>query len=187
MVLFCISLIFKPTSINDHPLLYVCFCLCSKPLHLECDVFCRFFPAGIQTDSVLSARLQIIRIYIREDGRLVIEFKTHAKFRGQFCHPLPCSRCQEKSTVYNTLCLSLILPLFFCPSGQFVLEHHTLPGHKSHLMPPDHLGGIEFDIQLLWRAQSFDSPYQLWRATSSYSRSVNGNEDCALACCCTKC
>ena len=39
--------------------------------------------AGIQTDSVLSARLQIIRIYIREDGRLVIEFKTHAKFRGQ--------------------------------------------------------------------------------------------------------
>ncbi|TMS03214.1 Extracellular matrix protein FRAS1 [Larimichthys crocea] len=90
---------------------------------------------GIQTDSVLSARLQIIRIYIREDGRLVIEFKTHAKFRGQF-----------------------------------VLEHHTLPGHKSHLMAPDHLGGIEFDIQLLWSAQTFDSPYQLWRATSSYSR-----------------
>ncbi|KAM7415601.1 hypothetical protein PAMA_017903 [Pampus argenteus] len=90
---------------------------------------------GIQTDSVLSARLQIIRIYIREDGRLVIEFKTHAKFRGQF-----------------------------------VPEHHTLPGHKSHLMAPDHLGGIEFDIQLLWSAQTFDSPYQLWRATSSYSR-----------------
>uniref|UniRef100_A0A3Q3MY85 Fraser extracellular matrix complex subunit 1 n=1 Tax=Mastacembelus armatus TaxID=205130 RepID=A0A3Q3MY85_9TELE len=90
---------------------------------------------GIQTDSVLSARLQIIRIYIREDGRLVIEFKTHAKFRGQF-----------------------------------VLEHHTLPGHKSRLMAPDHLGGIEFEMQLLWSAQTFDSPYQLWRATSSYSR-----------------
>ncbi|XP_029959982.1 extracellular matrix organizing protein FRAS1 [Salarias fasciatus] len=90
---------------------------------------------GIQTDSVLSARLQIIRIYIREDGRLVIEFKTHAKFRGQF-----------------------------------VPEHHTLPGHKSHLMAPDHLGGMEFDLQLLWSAQTFDSPYQLWRATSSYSR-----------------
>ncbi|CAN9512669.1 unnamed protein product [Ophioblennius macclurei] len=90
---------------------------------------------GIQTDSVLSAKLQIIRIYIREDGRLVIEFKTHAKFRGQF-----------------------------------VPEHHTLPGHKSHLMAPDHLGGIEFDMQLLWSAQTFDSPYQLWRATSSYSR-----------------
>lgn len=41
-----------------------------------------FTHAGIQTDSVLSARLQIIRIFIREDGRLVIEFKTHAKFRG---------------------------------------------------------------------------------------------------------
>ncbi|MEQ2309931.1 Extracellular matrix protein fras1, partial [Ameca splendens] len=90
---------------------------------------------GIQTDSVLSARLQIIRIFIREDGRLVIEFKTHAKFRGQF-----------------------------------VLDHHTLPGHKSRLMAPDHLGGIEFDMQLLWSAQTFDSPYQLWRATSSYSR-----------------
>ncbi|XP_030622204.1 extracellular matrix organizing protein FRAS1 [Chanos chanos] len=90
---------------------------------------------GIQTDSVLSARLQIIRIFIREDGRLVIEFKTHAKFRGQF-----------------------------------VPEHHTLPGHKSHLMAPDHLGGIDFDLQLVWSAQSFDSPYQLWRATSSYSR-----------------
>ncbi|XP_073717143.1 extracellular matrix organizing protein FRAS1 [Misgurnus anguillicaudatus] len=90
---------------------------------------------GIQTDSVLSARLQIIRIFIRDDGRLVIEFKTHAKFRGQF-----------------------------------VPEHHTLPGQKSHLMAPDHLGGIEFDLQLVWSAQSFDSPYQLWRATSSYSR-----------------
>lgn len=39
--------------------------------------------AGIQTDGVLSARLQIMRIYIREDGRLVIEFKTQAKFRGE--------------------------------------------------------------------------------------------------------
>ncbi|XP_069482442.1 extracellular matrix organizing protein FRAS1 [Ambystoma mexicanum] len=90
---------------------------------------------GIQTDSVLSARLQIIRIYIREDGRLVIEFKTHAKFRGQF-----------------------------------VMDHHTLPDVKSVIMAPDHLGGIEFDLQPLWNAQTFDSPYQLWRATSSYSR-----------------
>ncbi|OCT97312.1 hypothetical protein XELAEV_18009537mg [Xenopus laevis] len=90
---------------------------------------------GIQTDSVLSARLQIIRIYIREDGRLVIEFKTHAKFRGQF-----------------------------------VMEHHTLPDMKSLIMAPDHLGGIEFYLQPLWSSQTFDSPYQLWRATSSYSR-----------------
>ncbi|XP_025024783.1 extracellular matrix protein FRAS1 isoform X2 [Python bivittatus] len=90
---------------------------------------------GIQTDSVLSAKLQIIRIYIRDDGRLVIEFKTHAKFRGHF-----------------------------------VMEHHTLPNAKSFIMTPDHLGGIEFDLQLLWSGQTFDSPYQLWRATSSYSR-----------------
>ncbi|KAJ8339232.1 hypothetical protein SKAU_G00360180 [Synaphobranchus kaupii] len=90
---------------------------------------------GIQTDSVLSARLQISRIYIREDGRLVVEFKTHAKFRGQF-----------------------------------VPDHYTLPGHKSHLVAPDHLGGMNFDLQLLWSAQTFDSPAQLWKATSSYSR-----------------
>lgn len=60
--------------------------------------------------------------------------------------------------------------IHLCPIGQFVPEHHTLPGHKSHLMAPDHLGGIEFDLQLVWSAQTFDSPYQLWRATSSYSR-----------------
>lgn len=60
--------------------------------------------------------------------------------------------------------------IHLCPVGQFIPEHHTLPGHKSHLMAPDHLGGIEFDLQLVWSAQTFDSPYQLWRATSSYSR-----------------
>ena len=55
--------------------------------------------------------------------------------------------------------------------GQFVPDHHTLPGHKSQLVAPDHLGGIKFDLQLVWSGQTFDSPYQLWRATSSYSRS----------------
>ena len=52
----------------------------SPSLHV--NALCVVAYPGIQTDSVLSARLQIIRIYIREDGRLVIEFKTHAKFRG---------------------------------------------------------------------------------------------------------
>ncbi|CAJ0943996.1 unnamed protein product, partial [Ranitomeya imitator] len=54
--------------------------------------------------------------------------------------------------------------------GQFLMEHHTLPDMKSRIVAPDHLGGIEFDLQPLWSAQTFDSPYQLWRATSSYSR-----------------
>lgn len=81
--------------------------------------------------------------------------------------------CPLKSIKNTFLCL--IVLLFVFPPGQFVLEHHTLPGHKSHLMAPDHLGGIEFDIQLLWSAQTFDSPYQLWRATSSYSRSVGSS------------
>lgn len=58
-----------------------------------------FLASGIQTDSVLSARLQIIRIYIREDGRLVIEFKTHAKFRGQFT-----TTSEEKCSVCRFLC-----------------------------------------------------------------------------------
>lgn len=53
------------------------------------DVLCVLACPGIQTDSVLSARLQIIRIYIREDGRLVIEFKTHAKFRGKISMGFP--------------------------------------------------------------------------------------------------
>lgn len=130
------------------------------------DDVCFLF-AGIQTDSVLSARLQIIRIYIREDGRLVIEFKTHAKFRGEQQNTFAdAARAPWFSFSVSPTRLSVHL------AGQFVPEHHTLPGHKSHLMPPDHLGGIEFDIQLLWSSQTFDSPYQLWRATSSYSRSV---------------
>ncbi|XP_071437042.1 extracellular matrix organizing protein FRAS1-like isoform X2 [Pithys albifrons albifrons] len=81
---------------------------------------------GIQTDSVLSARLQIIWIYLRDSGHLVIEFKTQAKFRGLF-----------------------------------VMEHHSLPDVRSSLVNPEHLGGIEFDLQLLWSAQTFDWPNQL--------------------------
>ncbi|XP_071415237.1 extracellular matrix organizing protein FRAS1-like isoform X2 [Pithys albifrons albifrons] len=81
---------------------------------------------GIQTDCVLSARLQIIRIYLRDSGLLVIEFKTQAKFRGLF-----------------------------------VMEHHSLPDVRSSLVNPEHLGGIEFDLQLLWSAQTFDWPNQL--------------------------
>lgn len=38
------------------------------------------------------------------------------------------------------------------------MEHHTLPDVKSSfILTPDHLGGIEFDLQLLWSAQTFDS------------------------------
>lgn len=138
--------------------------------------------AGIQTDSVLSARLQIIRIYIREDGRLVIEFKTQAKFRGEVVpregeasvqiqtrseHP----GGRTSPSVLRGLSLCSLSPRLLVPTpGLFVMEHHSLPDVRSFLMTPDHLGGIEFDLQLLWSAQTFDSPYQLWRATSSYNR-----------------
>ena len=40
--------------------------------------------SGVQTDGVLSGRLQVLRIKINDDGKLEIEFKTQAKFRGQF-------------------------------------------------------------------------------------------------------
>ncbi|XP_013916331.1 PREDICTED: extracellular matrix protein FRAS1-like [Thamnophis sirtalis] len=104
---------------------------------------------GIQTDSVLSAKLQIIRIYIRDDGRLVIEFKTHAKFRGHF-----------------------------------VMEHHTLPNAKSFIMTPDHLGGMEFDLQLLWSGQTFDSPYQLWQyLISAFRKDYSGEYTISLIPC----
>lgn len=43
-----------------------------------------FHMLGIQTDSVLSAKLHISKIYIIDVGRLVIEFKTQTKFRGMF-------------------------------------------------------------------------------------------------------
>ena len=38
----------------------------------------------IQTDGVLSGRIQVLRIKIRDDGKLEIDFKTRAKFRGLF-------------------------------------------------------------------------------------------------------
>jgi len=75
-------------------------------------------------------------------------------------------RCAE----WGVPVLCLICHLLVLTPGLFVMEHHSLPDVKSFLMTPDHLGGIEFDLQLLWSAQTFDSPYQLWRATSSYNR-----------------
>ncbi|XP_013794564.2 extracellular matrix protein FRAS1-like [Limulus polyphemus] len=47
---------------------------------------------GLETDGILRARLQILRISVGADGRLILEFKTEAKFRGQFVmkhHTLP--------------------------------------------------------------------------------------------------
>ncbi|KFM66224.1 Extracellular matrix protein FRAS1, partial [Stegodyphus mimosarum] len=52
--------------------------------------------------------------------------------------------------------------------GCFVLEHHTLPGIKSHISAPEKLG-LQFELQLLWSEQTFDGPLQFWRATSNYN------------------
>eukprot|EP00057_Strongylocentrotus_purpuratus_P020370 XP_011674844.1 PREDICTED: extracellular matrix protein FRAS1 [Strongylocentrotus purpuratus] len=89
---------------------------------------------GLETESVLSGRLQVLRIWIGDGGNLVIDFKTTTKFRGLF-----------------------------------VVNHHTLENYKSRVVPPLELG-VAFDLELLWSEGTFDSPQQLWRATSSYNR-----------------
>lgn len=38
--------------------------------------------AGLETEGQLGGKLQIKRILIGQDGKLVIEFRTQAKFRG---------------------------------------------------------------------------------------------------------
>ncbi|XP_050394788.2 extracellular matrix organizing protein FRAS1 [Patella vulgata] len=89
--------------------------------------------SGLETEGHLGGKLQILRIQIGEDGKLVIDFKTKAKYRGLF-----------------------------------VLRHQTLKGFESYVAPPDDLG-VSFDLELLWSQATFDSPYQLWRATSNYN------------------
>ena len=48
------------------------------------------------------------------------------------------------------------------------MNHHTLPDYESRVLPPSVLG-VDFDLELLWSENTFDSPQQLWRATSSYN------------------
>ncbi|XP_071953706.1 extracellular matrix organizing protein FRAS1-like [Antedon mediterranea] len=61
---------------------------------------------GLETDSVITGRLQIIRIRIGDKGNLVIDFKTTPKFRGQFVmnhHTLP----EYKSRVLSPLAVGM--------------------------------------------------------------------------------
>lgn len=39
--------------------------------------------SGLETRGELGGRLQVMRIAIGDDGRLVIDFKTQARFRGK--------------------------------------------------------------------------------------------------------
>ena len=55
--------------------------------------------------------------------------------------------------------------------GQFVLDHHTRPNAVSRVVPPGELP-ISFKLSLVWSQQTFDSPSQIWRATSDYSLKV---------------
>lgn len=88
---------------------------------------------GLHTQPTLTAKIQITRISIDESGRLVIDLKTMAKFRGQF-----------------------------------VLHHPHLEDYSSHLKAPEELD-IQFSLELLWTAATWDGPEQVWRATSNYN------------------
>jgi hypothetical protein len=55
----------------------------------------------------------------------------------------------------------------------YVPEHHTLPDIRSKVSAPSGLP-ITFDLTLVWAQQTFDSPHQLWRATSDYNLKVCG-------------
>lgn len=52
------------------------------------------------------------------------------------------------------------------------MEHHTLPGIRSHLTAPDGLN-VKFNLQILWSEQTFDGPTQIWKATSNYNLKVD--------------
>ena len=40
--------------------------------------------SGLETESKHEGSLQVVRIFIGKDGKLIIEFRTQAKFRGRF-------------------------------------------------------------------------------------------------------
>ncbi|XP_078659996.1 extracellular matrix organizing protein FRAS1-like [Branchiostoma floridae x Branchiostoma belcheri] len=88
---------------------------------------------GLETEGALNGHLQVTRILIGDDGRLIIDFKTHTKFRGQY-----------------------------------VVSHPTLPGFESRVIAPLDVN-TEFELELLWSQQTFDSPRQIWRARSAYN------------------
>ena len=66
--------------------------------------------------------------------------------------------------------------------GQFVLDHHTRPNVESRVVPPSDLP-ITFQLSLVWSQQTFDSPSQIWRATSDYSLKVGVFTRSDFTCC----
>ena len=60
---------------------------------------------GLETGGQLGGKLQVMRILIADNGKLVIDFKTHAKFRGKksMCvHTTTCTYCKYPN-ISNTL------------------------------------------------------------------------------------
>ncbi|KAB7500158.1 Extracellular matrix protein FRAS1 [Armadillidium nasatum] len=88
---------------------------------------------GLHTEPSLTAKLQISRIHLDSSGRLIIEFSTMTKFRGQF------------------------------------VMNHPLKGEvESRLISPPELN-LNFTLELLWSAETWDGPEQVWRATSDFT------------------
>ena len=55
--------------------------------------------------------------------------------------------------------------------GKFVLADPDSPSVKSRIISPQDLP-LTFDLTQVWGQQTFDSPTQVWRATSHYTLKV---------------
>ena len=75
--------------------------------------------------------------------------------------------------MYDTLTVSILLIII---SGQFLVQHPTLPGATSKVISTL-TSSVTFDLELIWSQATYDSPHQVWRATSNYNVKVsNGNQ-----------
>ncbi|XP_033117888.1 extracellular matrix protein FRAS1-like [Anneissia japonica] len=121
---------------------------------------------GLETDSEITGRLQIIRIRIGEKGNLVIDFKTTPKFRGQFVlshHTLP----EYKSRVLSPLAVAVTFEV------ELLWSENTFDGPAQ-----------------LWRATStfnlkdFSGDYiiELMPCTVTPTQSYKANENSPIIC-----
>ncbi|ESO99609.1 hypothetical protein LOTGIDRAFT_173674 [Lottia gigantea] len=52
--------------------------------------------------------------------------------------------------------------------GLYVMRHQTSEGFESHVSPPTNLG-VSFKLDLTWSQATYDSPIQMWTATSNFN------------------
>ena len=64
--------------------------------------------SGLETPGELGGHLQVMKIQISEDGRLIVDFQTHAKFRGNCTY-----HCKGVMNSFNTCLFLLTLKKMF--------------------------------------------------------------------------